>query len=354
MPVKPEDLVGAWVIDPSDEAGRKAFGRLAATFTEEGDLVYSTIEDFGIARMLETWKLEGDQLVTEQLSRPEDVRTPVSLDAQGRLLLQDLGAPCVLEKDDPRSPADPDAVLFALGGRALVQGLESTLPDTAFPPLLLGTDSDGTPVQERFPAAALEESRAAAQRRAAETIACAFAWEGALASAGGETTDAVLAEASRIGREKTLLLAQGFAKVGDRVRLIGATRVVAEERGPGWCQPEAIKRAEAYRARRSLAADLFAYIRNYAPDYFPKEDRTDLNAQCQKLLAMLQELHGQTADEKERERLIRAGQEAYEAWQKYLLGDMEAGAAGLEKAESRLKPPEGPLRREDEGPSSSK
>ncbi|MGC4113544.1 MAG: hypothetical protein QM765_02540 [Myxococcales bacterium] len=324
------------IIDPADEAGLKAFGRLAATFTEEGDLVYSTIQSFGIARMLETWKLDGDQLVTEQLSSPKEVRTSVSIDEGGRLLLEDLGSPCRMVKDDPRQLADPDAVLFALGGRALIQGLESSLPDAPFPPLLLGTDSDGSPVQESFAAATLEESRAKAQARAAETLACAFSWEGVLTANGGHS-EAVFAEASRLGREKTLLLAQGFAKVGDRVRLLGGMKVVSEECRPGWCQAESIKRAEAYRARRGLAVDLFAYIRNYAPDFFPKEDGTDLNAQIQKLLAMLQQLHGQTSEEKERERLSRAGQEAYDAWQKYLLGEMDAGAAMLEHAEGRLK-----------------
>ncbi|HEY3445006.1 MAG TPA: hypothetical protein VGK67_01535 [Myxococcales bacterium] len=335
MPVKPADLLGAWVIAPSDEAGRKAHGRLAATFTEEGDLVYSTLADFGIARTLETWKLDGDHLVTEQLSSPKEVRTPLSIDARGNLLLQDLGSPCVLVKDDPRAPADPDAVLFALGGRALLQGLESTLPEAAFPPLLLGTDSDGTFLLERFAAATLEESRAAARQRAAETLACAFSWEGVLTSAGSRT-DAVFAEASRLGRGSSLLLAQGFARVGERVRLVGGMKVVAEECGAGWCAAEAIKRAEERRARRGIVADLFAYIRNFAPDFFPKEDQTDLNAQCTKLLALLQQLHGQTTDAKERERLTCAGREAHEAWQKYLLGEMDAGAAMLEKAERRF------------------
>lgn len=336
MPVQAADLIGSWTLDPADEAGHQAFGRMAATFTEEGDLVYSTLQDFGVARMLETWKLEGGELVTEQLSSPREVRTPISIDEKGRLLLSDLGSPCAMVKDDPRKLADPDAVLFALGGRALVLGLEATQPEAAFAPILLGADSDGSPVRETFEAPTAEESRAAAQRRGAQTLACAFAWEGVLRD-GGAGADAVFAEASRLGREKSLLLAQSFARVGERVRLVGGMKVVTEECGPGWCDAGAIKRAEDWRARKGLVADQFAYVRNYAPDFFPKEDRTDLNAQCQTLLAALQKLHGEATDETERERFTCAGQEAYEAWQKYLLGDMEAGAAGLQKAEETFR-----------------
>jgi hypothetical protein len=104
-------LVGVWAIDPTDAVGIKAFGRCSMEFKPNGQLVYSVPE----GKMLLTYRVEGDVLVTDQPSHPREERTRFSFAPDGALLLEMAGdrarfvrqAPPPAPSSPPSSPPSP-------------------------------------------------------------------------------------------------------------------------------------------------------------------------------------------------------------------------------------------------------
>jgi hypothetical protein len=76
-------LIGTWSIDPTDEAGIKAFGRCAMEFKPNGQLVHSVPE----GEMFLTYRVEGDVLITDQPSHPREQRTRFWFTSDGSLVL---------------------------------------------------------------------------------------------------------------------------------------------------------------------------------------------------------------------------------------------------------------------------
>jgi hypothetical protein len=233
--MRPEDLLGSWVLDSSDHVAFQQYGRIAATFTATGDLIYSHQQNDGLSRVLLTWKLDGTDLVTDQPSHPREVRTPIRIDDRGRLVLVDLGSPCAMVRDDPRAPVDPYAAMYALAGHGLRHGLSTASPEGAFYAFLMGTERSGKRALVRFITETPEEGRAAGQRCARDQgfVICAFVWDGYVTLEKGKT-DAILAEVSQIGRAKTILLVQPYTfEDGDPVP-VGGILPASLEHGDSW------------------------------------------------------------------------------------------------------------------------
>ncbi len=82
-----KELLGTWVSDPEDEEGIREFGRVSLEFSEDGDLTYTIHGDDKDQKMFLTYSVEGNELVTDQPSRPQRERTAFSLTSEGRLTL---------------------------------------------------------------------------------------------------------------------------------------------------------------------------------------------------------------------------------------------------------------------------
>lgn len=80
-------LVGSWSIDPTDEAGLRTFGRCTMEFQPNGQLIYTVPE----GKMLLTYRVEGDVLVTDQPSHPRVERTRFVFAPDGSLVLEKAG-----------------------------------------------------------------------------------------------------------------------------------------------------------------------------------------------------------------------------------------------------------------------
>jgi hypothetical protein len=82
-------LIGKWVSDPDDAATQESYGRVSQTFHSDGRLIYVIHSSEKDEVMRLTYAVEGDELVTNQLSSPAEHRTKFEFDDRGRLVLDD-------------------------------------------------------------------------------------------------------------------------------------------------------------------------------------------------------------------------------------------------------------------------
>ena len=80
-------LVGAWVTDPSDENSISTYGRVRLEFTQGGKLIYTIHAQGADQTILMTYRIDGDQVVTDQPSRPLEKRTRFTIRPDGKLCL---------------------------------------------------------------------------------------------------------------------------------------------------------------------------------------------------------------------------------------------------------------------------
>jgi hypothetical protein len=77
------ELLGRWMIDPTDTAAVEAFGDAALEFDERGNLIYIIKEAEKDQVILMTYRVVGDVVITDQPSHPDpqSTRFEVSGDA---------------------------------------------------------------------------------------------------------------------------------------------------------------------------------------------------------------------------------------------------------------------------------
>jgi len=80
-------LLGTWVVDPTDDVARDRFGEVAMCFDANGSLRYMIRAGDQDQIMLLRYRVEGDELVTDQPSAPREDRTQFSFTWDGRLVL---------------------------------------------------------------------------------------------------------------------------------------------------------------------------------------------------------------------------------------------------------------------------
>jgi hypothetical protein len=86
-------LIGKWESDPDDARTQANYGRVTQTFHPDGRLTYvihSSDKD-EVIRL--TYRVDGNELVTDQPSSPAEHRTKFVFDERGRLVLYDEGEP---------------------------------------------------------------------------------------------------------------------------------------------------------------------------------------------------------------------------------------------------------------------
>lgn len=84
-------LVGRWVVDPDDDAARARFGDVVMEFDDGGALTYVIRGDAKDQVMMLRYRVEGDELITNQPSAPREDRTRFGFSPDGRLVLQHEG-----------------------------------------------------------------------------------------------------------------------------------------------------------------------------------------------------------------------------------------------------------------------
>lgn len=86
-----KQLIGKWRSDPDDPLTQANYGQVTQTFYEDGRLIYiiHSEEKDQVSRLI--YRIDGDELVTDQPSAPAEHRTKFSFDDRGRLILEDEG-----------------------------------------------------------------------------------------------------------------------------------------------------------------------------------------------------------------------------------------------------------------------
>lgn len=82
-----DKLIGTWRSDPTDRAGRLAYGSVTLKFGEDKSLIYitHTVDRDEVARL--TFRIEPGFIVTDQPSAPRSERTAYEFTADGKLIL---------------------------------------------------------------------------------------------------------------------------------------------------------------------------------------------------------------------------------------------------------------------------
>lgn len=228
-------LLGRWRLAPDDLAARRRYGEHALELTAHGDLVQSTVTPGGLTRVLLTWRLDGDALVTDQPSAPKIERQPVSILPGGELMLGVGSSASRYVRDDAAFGLDPEARLYALAGTALRHGIASAAKGGPFVPFLMTQTEEQMAViriDDHTPDSAERAGRAQAGQLLADVVRVAWTYDGVLA-ADGEKTDAAFALVSeRKGfKSKTLAMRYRFGPDGAAAPF-GGFLVVGE--GDGW------------------------------------------------------------------------------------------------------------------------
>jgi len=82
-----KNLIGTWNTDEDDEKTMQTIGKVTITFTHDGKLVYDIIEDGKIQRINMIYKVEGDFIISDQPSNPQEQKTKFKLENNKLLLV---------------------------------------------------------------------------------------------------------------------------------------------------------------------------------------------------------------------------------------------------------------------------
>ena len=80
-------LIGVWHTDPEDVQALESYGRVRLNFTKDRRLVYTIHADGKDEIILLSYRVEGQFLVTDQPSQPNEERTRFSITPDGSLIL---------------------------------------------------------------------------------------------------------------------------------------------------------------------------------------------------------------------------------------------------------------------------
>ena len=87
------NLLGAWAVDRTDARALAELGDVLLEFQEHGQLTYMIRCETKDQIILMRYKVEGDTIITDQPSSPQEERTAYSLSPDGILTLEFGGTP---------------------------------------------------------------------------------------------------------------------------------------------------------------------------------------------------------------------------------------------------------------------
>lgn len=82
------ELLGKWRLDSSDSVSVKMFGDVSMTFCENGELIYTVHLDNKEQIIFMTYRIEGDKLITDQSSNPNEQLTEFQITSEDKLELK--------------------------------------------------------------------------------------------------------------------------------------------------------------------------------------------------------------------------------------------------------------------------
>ncbi|MBZ5645651.1 MAG: hypothetical protein LAN37_00335 [Acidobacteriia bacterium] len=82
-----EQLLGKWTSDATDATGYSKYGDVSLEFLEGGELVYTMNDPHRESTILLDFRVEGDEIVTNQHSKPREERTKYRIAPDGKLSL---------------------------------------------------------------------------------------------------------------------------------------------------------------------------------------------------------------------------------------------------------------------------
>jgi len=77
-------LIGIW---NGDETTQKIPGKVTMIFTEEGKFIYDISEGNKLQRMNMVYKVQGDIIISDQPSHPQEQRTSYKIENDDKLIL---------------------------------------------------------------------------------------------------------------------------------------------------------------------------------------------------------------------------------------------------------------------------
>ena len=94
------NLIGSWNSDETDEATQKALGKVTMTFTEDGKLIYDLFEGGKQQRMNMVYKVQGDTIISDQPSHPQEQRTRYNIENGDKLILDFEGQKTIFNRSN--------------------------------------------------------------------------------------------------------------------------------------------------------------------------------------------------------------------------------------------------------------
>ena len=73
-------LIGRWVVDPSDQVAVGIYGDVTLEFDDSGNLTYTIKSPANAQIILMTYKVAGDEIITDQPSHPNPQRSHFTLE----------------------------------------------------------------------------------------------------------------------------------------------------------------------------------------------------------------------------------------------------------------------------------
>jgi hypothetical protein len=92
------NLIGIWNSDETDETTQKTLGKVTMTFTEDGKLIYDIVEGDKQQRMNMVYNVQGDTIISDQPSRPQEQRTHYEIKNSDKLILDFEGEKTVFNR----------------------------------------------------------------------------------------------------------------------------------------------------------------------------------------------------------------------------------------------------------------
>lgn len=81
-------IIGKWLDDPEDFESIKKFGRTEMEFKENGELIYTAHNKDGKALVsVCTYRVEGNNLITDQPSAPNEVKSLIKFNTSNNLMI---------------------------------------------------------------------------------------------------------------------------------------------------------------------------------------------------------------------------------------------------------------------------
>lgn len=92
------NLIGSWNSDKTDEITQKALGKVTMIFTEDGKLIYDIFEGGKQQRMNMVYKIQGDTIISDQPSHPQEQRTRYTIENGDKLILDFEGEKTIFKR----------------------------------------------------------------------------------------------------------------------------------------------------------------------------------------------------------------------------------------------------------------